>query len=417
MVEHWALPVATMEYLPIGFGSHHWGVVAAGRRWFLTVDDLDVKQRSRSATRDDARRRLHAALTTAHQLADDGVRFVVAPVLTEAGDVLVDVGDRFAAALYPYVEGEPRDWDDYRTRAERLDVLELVVELHASPRRQACVEDLSIAMLDELELAIDQLDRPWTSGPYSERARQLLLEHTEPLLRLIDTYQGIAREVLAGHERFVLTHGEPHPGNTLVTERGLLLIDWDTALIAPPERDLWTVAGDDDGVTDAYTAATGTPVDPNAIGLLRRAVGSRRDRRLRHDAAPTARRQRRRRRIVAQPAPLPATRGPLAATLEVTPAEGARPPLIGELPSQRRCRDRAVEAPVTERSSPRTATCSSTTSGAEGVEKDRFRTDRWPAGRTAEHPCRAPNRDRAARRDAQRRQRTRRPGCSGSAWT
>ena len=44
-----------------------------------------------------------------------------------------------------------------------------------------------------------------------------------------------------------------------------MLIDWDTALLAPPERDLWTIAGDDGGVVDAYTAATGIPVDPNAL--------------------------------------------------------------------------------------------------------------------------------------------------------
>ena len=66
-------------------------------------------------------------------------------------------------------------------------------------------------------------------------------------------------------DRFVLTHGEPHPGNTLVTERGVVLIDWDTALIAPPERDLWIVAGDDPRIADAYAAATGVPVGHAAL--------------------------------------------------------------------------------------------------------------------------------------------------------
>ncbi len=34
----------------------------------------------------------------------------------------------------------------------------------------------------------------------------------------------------------VLTHGEPHPGNTLMTNGGWVVVDWDTTLIA--ERDL-----------------------------------------------------------------------------------------------------------------------------------------------------------------------------------
>ena len=32
--------------------------------------------------------------------------------------------------------------------------------------------------------------------------------------------------------RMVLTHGEPHPGNTMRTVDGWRLIDWDTALVA-----------------------------------------------------------------------------------------------------------------------------------------------------------------------------------------
>ena len=56
----------------------------------------------------------------------------------------------------------------------------------------------------------------------------------------------------------MLTHGEPHPGNTMHTQSGLVLIDWDTVLIAPPERDLWSLESGDGAVTQAYTAATGT---------------------------------------------------------------------------------------------------------------------------------------------------------------
>ena len=48
-----------------------------------------------------------------------------------------------------------------------------------------------------------------------------------------------------------------------------MLIDWDTTLIAPPERDLWSLVGEDPAVSDAYTALTGTAVDPGAIELYR----------------------------------------------------------------------------------------------------------------------------------------------------
>jgi aminoglycoside phosphotransferase (APT) family kinase protein len=269
MSEHWGLEAAASTYVPLGFGSHHWEVVADDERWFLTVDDLDLKHRTRSDTTGDARRRLQAALTTARELADNGLSFVVAPLPTAGCDVLVDVADHFVAALYPYVNGEPRHWDDYRTSTERLEVLERVVELHDASNAHAQVDDLAIASLDELDLAIEELGQPWTAGPYGDQARRLLDEHAAPLLRLIESYQRLARQVRAHADRFVVTHGEPHPGNTLVTDRGIVLIDWDTLLIAPPERDLWIVAGHDDQVAAAYTASNGVPVDPAAMACYR----------------------------------------------------------------------------------------------------------------------------------------------------
>ena len=40
---HWGLRGATLEYLPVGFGSHHWTAEdSRGARWFVSVDDLEA---------------------------------------------------------------------------------------------------------------------------------------------------------------------------------------------------------------------------------------------------------------------------------------------------------------------------------------------------------------------------------------
>ncbi len=67
----------------------------------------------------------------------------------------------------------------------------------------------------------------------------------------------------------VLTHGEPHVENVLVTPTGMRLIDWDTTLIAPPERDLWMLDPGDGTVIASYVGATGTPVLPSMLDLYR----------------------------------------------------------------------------------------------------------------------------------------------------
>ncbi len=65
----WGLPVDRMEHAPVGFGGRHWSTWSDGRRWFVTVDDLEVRQRNADETLEDAARRLIAALDTAEDSA------------------------------------------------------------------------------------------------------------------------------------------------------------------------------------------------------------------------------------------------------------------------------------------------------------------------------------------------------------
>ena len=79
----------------------------------------------------------------------------------------------------------------------------------------------------------------------------------------------------------VLCHGDPHLGNVLLREGRPWLIDWDDAVLAPPERDLLFALG---GVLasapvhaheqawffEAYTAAGGTShIDPERLAYYR----------------------------------------------------------------------------------------------------------------------------------------------------
>ena len=70
-------------------------------------------------------------------------------------------------------------------------------------------------------------------------------------------------------ERMVLTHGEPHPGNTLMTNGGWVVVDWDTTLIAAPERDLWMMAAVDGSAITAYESVTGRSVLQDGLDCYR----------------------------------------------------------------------------------------------------------------------------------------------------
>src|SRR5258705_8143267 len=108
LVRAWAVSVATMQYRPLGWGSHHWEVVdAGGGRWFVTVDDLRHKRHTRDEPLDVAFGRLRASLGAAIALRHP---FVVAPMSDATGEPVARIGDRFAVALYPFVAGESFEW-------------------------------------------------------------------------------------------------------------------------------------------------------------------------------------------------------------------------------------------------------------------------------------------------------------------
>lgn len=245
----WSLHAARLRYRPVGFGSHHWEVTdPAGVLWFVTVDDV------RDGPADYER--LRAALATA---ADLPVSFVVGPVALGDGSPLRLVDGRFAVAVYPFVDGESFDWGEV-TPEYRRAVLDLLAVLHTVPPsacRHALVDDYAIPRLDSpLDL---------TAGPYAPSAAELLVAH-EPAVRAArDRYDDLVADARADPRAFVVTHGEPHPGNTMRTAEGWRLIDWDTVLLAPPERDLWSLGPPD----AAYTAASGIVPRPALMDLYR----------------------------------------------------------------------------------------------------------------------------------------------------
>jgi len=131
------------------------------------------------------------------------------------------------------------------------------------------VDDLVLPNRDELTRALGDLAVAWDGGPYSERARVLLSRYAPAIDRLLPHYDRLVDEARVRPGRMVLTHGEPHVENVIRTPAGRLLVDWDTALIAPPERDLWTLESGDGSVIESYTEATGALVLSSMLELYR----------------------------------------------------------------------------------------------------------------------------------------------------
>jgi spectinomycin phosphotransferase/16S rRNA (guanine(1405)-N(7))-methyltransferase len=259
----WGIEVAGLEYRAVGFGSHHWEVVeAGGARWFVTVDQPAARRMDERESPAHAQARLSAAVGAARALlnADARFGFVVAPVPSLDGQLLLEVGDGFCAAVYPMVEGESFSWGDYRDPDQRLAVLRMLIDIHTAPdglKYGVPEDDFRVAMREELERALAEGVGVVEHGPYSVPLAHLLTKHEPALRTALRKYDELVAAAAEGAVHRVLTHGEPHAGNTMLTIDGWRLIDWDTAAVAPPERDLWDLDPGDGSLLESYAAATG----------------------------------------------------------------------------------------------------------------------------------------------------------------
>jgi spectinomycin phosphotransferase len=273
---HWNISAARLDYLPIGFGSHHWEAVGAdGSRWFVSADDLRAWHQGGRAP-DDVFVALDRAFSTAAALRDDaGLEFVLAPIASDNGTVLRRIDARYAIRVEPFVDGAAGESGEFGHPEERRRMATLVGRLHAAsesvPPRLPGQEDFALPGREALEEAFAQLDTPWDHGPFAEPARELLRAQAGGVRDRLRAYDELAGRVRDAPGPWVVTHGEPHSANVILDATGdLRLVDWDTTLIGPRERDLWMILDEDLAGWDEYREVTGSVrLNEDALGLYR----------------------------------------------------------------------------------------------------------------------------------------------------
>jgi Phosphotransferase enzyme family len=265
----WGLRTPELEYLPVGFGSHHWRTGDT----FVTVDDLAAGFQA-GDDEDDAFAALERAYGTASALRDGGLEFVLAPVPDDEGRSIRRLTERYAVSVTPFVDGTSTSWGAYESKDERRRVAEFVGRLHVAGERvrdRPQRDELTIPSRSVLLDALATLDVPWESGPYADPARAALAAAADDLHRRLAAYDEDAARVLERTDSWVVTHGEPHRANFIVTSDGLRLVDWDTTRLAPRERDLWLVLDDELTGWDEYAAVVGdVSLERETLALYRR---------------------------------------------------------------------------------------------------------------------------------------------------
>ena len=198
-----------------GFYGETWDILTESGRCFLKVDYWNHHKES-----------YRNSLSVVQYMADSGISFVPKIIKTKSGHLYGSFCQGTAAA-FEYVPGEllencPTE-QLYRRLAEiyrlKTDGIELQTETFGTEQ-------------------IDTFHRLKNLPGLSADVKKALSEKDPAIARYAERLRAFAAVCKGGKENFHITHGDAG-SNCILNEKQLFLVDWDTVMLAPIERDAW----------------------------------------------------------------------------------------------------------------------------------------------------------------------------------
>ena len=180
-------------------------------------------------------------------LCDQGIDTVISPIPTTSGDLWTHLHE-FNVSVAPFIEGqsgiEHELTDDlWATLGQALKRIH-TAKLPAGLREELPVEHFSSVWRDQVRefqtLTLDD-DLP---DDFARQLVKLLDDRRKVINDLIANAARLAGELRDRELDLVPCHADIHGGNVLIEETGkFYIVDWDTFMLAPKERDLMFIGG------------------------------------------------------------------------------------------------------------------------------------------------------------------------------
>lgn len=188
-----------------------------------------------------------ASVSVPKYLSDLGLEQIIPPIASLSGRLWTDLAP-FNVILYPYVEGlhgfdrhlTDQQWVEFGVALKRFHTADIPSALTRGILREAFSSRWRNMVKGFLErIKIDTFDEPVMVG----MAAFLKIKNTE-LLALVERAEWLAQKLIAQPPEYILCHADIHAWNLLVVDQvTFYIVDWDTLIFAPRERDLMFVGG------------------------------------------------------------------------------------------------------------------------------------------------------------------------------
>lgn len=228
-MDHYGLAAAQIVFLPIGADKDTavYRVIAQDRTaYFLKLRRGETEETSAILPK---------------FLGDQGVKQAIAPIET-IGQRLTSSFEHYRLILFPFVEGRSgfdvelsdRNWADLGIGLRAIHN----VAVPPAILRQLQRETYSAHWRETVKATLAEIDAETVDPIAAKLAEFLRVKHDE-ILNIVDRAERLVTGLQGRSTEFVLCHADIHAGNVLIDAKDdLYIVDWDTAILAPKERDL-----------------------------------------------------------------------------------------------------------------------------------------------------------------------------------
>jgi len=227
------LSVAKIDFLPLGADLNT--VVYR----ILTEDDTPYFVKLRRGEFNTA------TVTVPKFLSDLGIKQIIPPLTTHTGRLWASL-DPYNVILYPFVEGY-NGFEVTLSDQQRIEFGSTLKRFHSANIPSTLTnniqrETFSPRARNLVRTFLERIENEYFNDPIAAELAAFLKIKRHETLELIERTEQLAQILQAQSSAFILCHADIHAWNLLIDLNGqLYIVDWDTLIFAPKERDLMFV--------------------------------------------------------------------------------------------------------------------------------------------------------------------------------
>jgi spectinomycin phosphotransferase len=233
--DKYGLDVAQLTFLPLG-ADRNTAVYRA-----ITDNAAAYFVKLRSGTFNEM------TITVPRLLYDQGITQVIPPLPTVTQQLWINLTD-FKLAVFPFVDGRnayetdmlDKHWIEFGRALKAIHTAELSPTITEPIQYETFSDEWRACVRRFMEAVVERT----FDDPISARFASFLKAKSDVINKLVQRAEELAAVLQAHSQQFVLCHADIHAGNILIdSDDGFHIVDWDTLILAPKERDLMYVGG------------------------------------------------------------------------------------------------------------------------------------------------------------------------------